>query len=465
MARSEMARRDLPQGRLLGGAAVERMRAAGMKTAAFGQVDRAGYVVHEDDAFARRAGLGYRHGREQRLGQAAERHRHGDRPRADRRMPAIERARNQLQSILVKVVAAIEDRALVRAEVRSVRIKGLSSIERKAAAKGWKADEALSACSDLIGGRVVCNNIEDANRFAELLKERLPGAPGEFEIQDHTKNPIKGGYRALHVNFRLDIGGHPFAPDRVPCEVQIRSRLQDAWAELSHDDIYEQPELPDELRARAKDLAEILAAADRIASDIRGRVTEERIPPEQRPNLRRVSPAWLAFLFKETFGRSPPDYVIRRALIGLDSLEGLPAILGREEFRREVADAHQTIMPASISAEDTFLAALDALGRGEARAISKVRRDARREWREIDQFARREMLVDLPANINELMEQLESPDGGAWLIYGLCGKTLPAIDFAHVDLAGSKQRPEQHGSRVRRRQHRLRLDLALELLV
>jgi putative GTP pyrophosphokinase len=173
-------------------------------------------------------------------------------------MPAIERARNQLQSILVKVVAAIEDRALVRAEVRSVRIKGLSSIEWKAAAKGWKADEALSACSDLIGGRVVCNNIEDANRFAELLKERLPGAPGEFEIQDHTKNPIKGGYRALHVNFRLDIGGHPFAPDRVPCEVQIRSRLQDAWAELSHDDIYEQPELPDDLRTRAKDLAEIL---------------------------------------------------------------------------------------------------------------------------------------------------------------------------------------------------------------
>jgi len=52
-----------------------------------------------------------------------------------------------------------------------------------------------------------------------------------------------------------------------------------------------------------------------------------------------------------------------------------------------------------------------------------------------------------------------------WLIDGLCGKTLPAIDLAHVDLAGSKERPEQHGSRVRRRQHGLRLDPALELLV
>ena len=52
-----------------------------------------------------------------------------------------------------------------------------------------------------------------------------------------------------------------------------------------------------------------------------------------------------------------------------------------------------------------------------------------------------------------------------WLIDGRCGKAFPAIDFAHVDLTGSKQRPEQHGSRVRRRQHGLRLDPALELLV
>jgi ppGpp synthetase/RelA/SpoT-type nucleotidyltranferase len=336
----------------------------------------------------------------------------------DGRMPALERGRRRLVSILAGVVAAIEDRTLVRAEVRSVRIKGLSSVARKAAAKGWKPEEALSACSDLIGGRVVCNNVEDVYRFAELLKERLPNAPEEFEVQDHIKKPIKGGYRALHVNFRLDIGSNPFARDQLPCEVQIRSRLQDAWAELSHDDIYKQPELPDDLRARANDLSEILASADRIASDIRARVTEERVPPEQRPNLRRVSPEGLTFLFKETFGRSPPDYVIRRALnvsneLGINSLEGLPAILGREEFRKKIADAYQAIMPTSIGPEGILLAALYALARGDARAISKVRRDARSEWREIDQFARREALADLPANIDELMEQLEGAGGAA----------------------------------------------------
>ena len=32
-----------------------------------------------------------------------------------------------------------------------------------------------------------------------------------------------------------------------------------------------------------------------------------------------------------------------------------------------------------------------------------------------------------------------------WLIDGPCGEGLPTIDFAHVDLTGGEQRPEQHG--------------------
>lgn len=52
-----------------------------------------------------------------------------------------------------------------------------------------------------------------------------------------------------------------------------------------------------------------------------------------------------------------------------------------------------------------------------------------------------------------------------WLIDGLGSERLPAINFAHVDLARGKQRPEQHRCGVGRWQHSLRLDPALELLV
>src|SRR3984957_4521763 len=52
-----------------------------------------------------------------------------------------------------------------------------------------------------------------------------------------------------------------------------------------------------------------------------------------------------------------------------------------------------------------------------------------------------------------------------WLIDGFSGKSFPAVDLAHTGLAGCQQRPEQHGGRVCRRQHGLRFDPALELLV
>jgi hypothetical protein len=41
---------------------------------------------------------------------------------------------------------------------------------------------------------------------------------------------------------------------------------------------------------------------------------------------------------------------------------------------------------------------------------------------------------------------------------------LPAVDLAHVDLAGGQQRPEQHGGSVGRWQNGLLLDPSLELL-
>jgi putative GTP pyrophosphokinase len=329
------------------------------------------------------------------------------------RLPALRLAKRKLKVLLDGTARAIEDRALVRAEVQSIRIKCLSSIRKKAARNNWKGQNVLTKFGDLIGGRVVCNNVEDVYRFTELLKEQLPVT--WYEVQDHIKAPGDDGYRAVHVNFGLGVGRHPFTPDLVTCEVQMRTRLQDAWAVLTHRDIYKNASLPADLRGRAADLAEVLAATDKIATAIRRRVAREA-PVRAHPDLSRVSADGLAFVFREVFGRSPPDYVVRQGSnlsdeLGLASLTRLSEKLSGDEFRNKVIEAYRSIIGVPPRNEDVFLAGIYAVARHDKDALKWVRRNAHREATELDQIATREALSDLPETVAELIEQLDSPDG------------------------------------------------------
>ena len=374
------------------------------------------------------------------------------RKRYDGMLPILRRGGERLEQLLKGVVLAIEDKDLVRARVLPVRIKEFPNLQRKAEKKRWNAGEAMS-CGDLVGGRVVCSNLEDVRRFAELLKEHLPSYWGEFEqcdVQDYIQKPNIGGYRAVHLNFRLDVFTGTFQVNTVPCEVQIRSRLQDTWAELTHDDIYKQPDLPEDLQARAKDLAEVLTAADRIASAIRSRAVRETTPPAHRPDLQHVSADGLAYCFREVFGRSPADYAVRLALnlcdrLHLTTLENFSGLLMRPEFRDDVAKAYRSILPADVAHEDVFLAALYAAAKSEAAAIKWIEKKARRERDELEEIATREVLSSLPDTIEDLIEALEDPRTdtneielwaealGATNDCAVCGTTvIPSFSFAEA---------------------------------
>jgi putative GTP pyrophosphokinase len=214
--------------------------------------------------------------------------------------PALARAEAQLRSLLEAVVGQVEDRKLVRAEFDDVRSKSLSELKGKATKFGWSAGEAFVCCSDLVGGRVVCNNVEDVYRFEQLLKECLPADSGQIVRQDYIDKPKRHGYRALHLNFRLNVS-RTSEPELIPCEIQIRSRLQDAWAVISHRDIYKQKNLPLDLLERVKDLSDLLAQADSTASSIRARVQGIVTPPDTRQELNHVPGEGLAHIFKEAF--------------------------------------------------------------------------------------------------------------------------------------------------------------------
>ncbi len=329
------------------------------------------------------------------------------------REKGLARALQRLKSLLRDVERRIEDKALVRARLPEYRIKSLESLERKARKNQWKGEDAFVECPDLIGARVVCNNIEDVYRFAELLRERLP-RDSRFDIQDYIQKPNSRGYRSLHINFMLD-ASDTFVPDRVGCEVQIRTRLQDAWGELTHSDIYKQGDVPEDLREQTLHLAELLVTADKMASAIRRRAVQV-VSPAKRPDLSVVSLDALAYLFQEKFGRSAPDYAMRQAFnvcedLGVSSLEGFQAVLQRDDLRRKFDEAYQSIMPTLLSPEDVFLAMLRAFARGDRDALNHVRRKARREFREIDAVYRRELLSSLPESADELLAEFDCHDG------------------------------------------------------
>lgn len=228
-----------------------------------------------------------------------------------RKRPALTRAEAQLRSLLEAVVSRIEDRKLVRAEFDDVRSKSLSQLESKARRFGWSAEDAFVRCNDLVGGRVVCNNVEDVYRFEELLKARLPADSGRIEREDYIGKPNRQGYRALHLNFRLNVSRN-LEPELIPCEVQIRSRLQDAWAELSHDDIYKQKDIPPDLLDRVKDLSDLLAQADSTASSIRARVQRMTLPVA-RPSADGNAAGGIAHPFRYVLRRAPVRHGVTQA--------------------------------------------------------------------------------------------------------------------------------------------------------
>lgn len=125
------------------------------------------------------------------------------------------------------------------------------------------------------------------------------------------------------------------------CEIQIRSLLQNSWAELSRADMYAAAEnAPKSIVKTMQRLSDQLAKADAIADSIRdqfARPRKGRKPTAQEPLS--VSP--LAFIFRQRYGADPPEYLIQRVLrehegTGMRA-DGLDSALRDEPFSTTLA--------------------------------------------------------------------------------------------------------------------------------
>lgn len=212
-------------------------------------------------------------------------------------------AQEQVTEAIARAKAELGSPELVRGRMDEPRIKSQASIERKAKERGWTNLQTIEECEDLVGLRMVCNNLQDVERAADLIEQSLKEMGSEVKRKDFIANPVLTGYRAIHLLTRIPIAVGPISLS-VGCEVQIRTLLQDAWAKLSRADLY-RSEIPKQLLKQFAAMSQSLADADALAEQVRVEIT--RPVAGKRPDAgATISESSLSFIYQRAFQEEPP---------------------------------------------------------------------------------------------------------------------------------------------------------------
>jgi ppGpp synthetase/RelA/SpoT-type nucleotidyltranferase len=135
----------------------------------------------------------------------------------------------------------------------------------------------LTVIDDLVGIRVVCNNLCDIDYLRNVLsdlpvRDDDPSAALALEPESEKQYvdvPKESGYRAYHINLVTVVPGLS-GLRQVRGELQVRTLLQDGWGELTHEDTYKPGmELPPLIVTLSRRMADLLATVDDLAQDLR----------------------------------------------------------------------------------------------------------------------------------------------------------------------------------------------------
>lgn len=140
-------------------------------------------------------------------------------------------------------------------------------------------ENTLIYLTDMMGIRMICAFLEDINIGLEQIKKLFEIK--EVEVKGAEKKFSEFGYESIHVLIKIPDSCMPeftgpfkkLKPltDELVCEIQIRTILQDAWAEVEHELIYKTEFNPFDIPLRRK-LASInasLTLADITFQEIR----------------------------------------------------------------------------------------------------------------------------------------------------------------------------------------------------
>ena len=157
-----------------------------------------------------------------------------------------------------------------------VRVKEFSRLVGKIHRKppDWAHDEifavdetgtATTIFNDVVGGRIVCATQSDVRHLAEIIRQSEAMSDAVVDL----KHVPETGYRGCHIDARVMVlRGQKYV--RFPVEIQVKTLIQDAWANFGHPEFYKPDEDPPLIAKEvAQYLADVLDGIDKIGQAIR----------------------------------------------------------------------------------------------------------------------------------------------------------------------------------------------------
>lgn len=194
----------------------------------------------------------------------------------------------------------LDGQDLSRITVTPPRIKEASRALDKLRRKVTEDDLEISdiegfedTIRDLAGLKVLCKSPRDQALIYDALRDSANlGSFSHVDEKDYVSDPKDSGYRACHVllKVQIDSDGGP-----VIVEVQIKTLLQHAWGELTHEDMYKPGAAmkPSSLHQTfARTMADLLAAVDdmgdQLATELSAMTNPEPDDPSEFEEQRSV---------------------------------------------------------------------------------------------------------------------------------------------------------------------------------
>jgi putative GTP pyrophosphokinase len=173
-----------------------------------------------------------------------------------------------LASRLEEMVRVLPSRPTIKA-----RVKGFSSYFKKYVRllKKNASSQSSPVITDIIGIRIICPFLEDLAQVEELLRKNFEVLEIERKGVDHSFREF--GYESIHLLIKIPAGSIQKLgfPGCDAAEIQIRTILQDAWAEVEHELVYKAEFNPfdDPMKRKLAAVNASLSLADIIFQEIR----------------------------------------------------------------------------------------------------------------------------------------------------------------------------------------------------